>query len=110
VADGQHWQDRLLGVLDRNRRRVHEVLAGELPAARHHLPEATHLSWVDMSALGVDDPVERIRRAGVLVDGGAAFGEPGRQFIRINIATSASILERILTGILTGSSSGTTPT
>ena len=68
-----------------------------------HLPEATYPSWADISALGLTT-----RSSGTA--GPARWwtaewhGEPGRQFIRINIVTSAAILERILTGIVTGSS------
>jgi cysteine-S-conjugate beta-lyase len=70
--DSQPWQDQMLGVLDRNRRRVHEVLTGtacgSTPPTRGNLPElGRHLR------ARVDGPVERIRRAGVLVDGGVAF-------------------------------------
>ncbi|QDQ92695.1 aminotransferase class I/II-fold pyridoxal phosphate-dependent enzyme [Rhodococcus sp. WB9] len=97
---GQAWQDTLIRVLDRNRARVHDVLTRVLPEARHHLPEATYLSWVNVSALPVDDPIDRIRRAGhVLVDGGAAFGKAGDRFIRINFATSEALLDRVLSGI-----------
>lgn len=106
---GQAWQDTLIRVLDRNRARVHDVLTRALPEARHHLPEATYLSWVNVSALPVDDPIDRIRRAGhVLVDGGAPFGKAGDRFIRINFATSETLLDRVLSGI-TGALTGGHP-
>ncbi|MGX7727989.1 MalY/PatB family protein [Rhodococcus sp. 2H158] len=96
----QSWQDTLLRVLDRNRRRVDTVLREHLPEARHHLPEATYLSWVDVSAAPVDDPIRRIRDLGrVLVDGGTPFGSAAAGFVRINFATSAAVLEHILDGI-----------
>jgi cysteine-S-conjugate beta-lyase len=99
---GGHWQDTLMRVLDRNRRRVHAVLAERVPAARHHEPEATYLSWIDVSALLIDDPVGTILRTGrVMVDGGAAFGGGGERFIRINFATSAPILDDVLGRIST---------
>ncbi|MGV9870713.1 MalY/PatB family protein [Rhodococcus koreensis] len=97
---GQAWQDTLLRVLDRNRARVHDILTRALPTARHHPPEATYLSWINVSALPVDDPIDRIRRAGhVLVDGGVPFGKTGDRFIRINFATSQALLDRVLSGI-----------
>ncbi|MFD9662804.1 MalY/PatB family protein [Rhodococcus sp. NPDC059968] len=97
---GQAWQDTLIRVLDRNRARVHDVLTRALPEVRHHTPEATYLSWVNVSALPVDDPIDRIRRAGhVLVDGGVPFGRAGDRFIRINFATSEALLDRVLSGI-----------
>lgn len=99
---GQSWQDDLIRVLDRNRHRVHDVLSRAVPAARHHRPEATYLGWVDVSALGLDDPVGDILRTGhVMVDGGPHFGSGGGQFVRINFATSRSILDQVLSGITT---------
>lgn len=100
---GGEWQDTLIGVLERNRDRVHETLADAVPGARHHKPEATYLSWFDVSRLGIDDPVDRIlRTGGVMVDGGSAFGHSGAHRIRINFATAAPILDRILSGIADG--------
>ncbi|ATQ30867.1 MULTISPECIES: MalY/PatB family protein [Rhodococcus] len=97
---GQDWQEALLRVLDRNRRRVDTVLREHLPEARHHRPEGTYLSWVDVSALAVDDPVRRIRDLGrVLVDGGRPFGRSAEAFVRINFATSGAVLEHILDGV-----------
>jgi cystathionine beta-lyase len=99
---GGHWQDTLMGVLDRNRHRVHRVLAERVPAARHHEPEATYLAWVDVSGTRIDDPLSTILRTGrVMVDGGAPFGRGGERFIRINFATSAPILDEILDRIST---------
>ncbi|EME64111.1 aminotransferase [Rhodococcus ruber BKS 20-38] len=96
----QDWQDTLLRVLDRNRRRVDAALCEHLPEARHHRPEGTYLTWVDVSAAAVDDPVRRIRDLGrVLVDGGKPFGPSAEAFVRINFATSAAVLEHILDGI-----------
>ncbi|TGD84526.1 aminotransferase class I/II-fold pyridoxal phosphate-dependent enzyme [Mycolicibacterium sp. CH28] len=97
---GDEWQDTLTKVLDRNRTRLHDALRAVLPAARHHLPEATYLSWVDVSAMGIDNPVEWVLHKGaVMLDGGIPFGEASGQRIRINFATSESILERIIVGI-----------
>lgn len=96
------WQRDLIGVLDRNRHRVAAVLAQALPAARHHLPEGTYLSWFDAGAYDPLDPVARILRDGkVMVDGGTRFGPGSGSFVRINAATSGAILERILDGVTT---------
>ncbi|CAN5444259.1 aminotransferase class I/II-fold pyridoxal phosphate-dependent enzyme [soil metagenome] len=100
---GDQWQDSLLAVLDRNRRRVHHVLSEQVPLLRQHLPEATYLAWCDVAALGIDDPVAAVRKHGrVMVDGGVPFARGAGQFIRINFATSSSILERILCGVVEG--------
>lgn len=97
---GDAWQRDLVRVLDRNRRRVHDVLRDRIPAARHHLPESTYLSWIDAGPLGIDDPVAQVRERGrILVDGGLRFGSGCRNHLRINFATSGAILDGILDGV-----------
>ncbi|MEV5778258.1 aminotransferase class I/II-fold pyridoxal phosphate-dependent enzyme [Streptomyces antimycoticus] len=96
--DGDAWHRDLLSVLDRNRRRVHEVISRQLPLVRHHLPEATYLGWLDTRPLNLgESPVERVLREGrVLLDGGAAFGSNADGFLRLNFATSQQVLDDIL--------------
>ncbi|MFH9090000.1 MalY/PatB family protein [Streptomyces sp. NPDC017673] len=95
---GDAWRRDLLTVLDRNRRRVHDVLRDRLPRVRHHLPEATYLAWLDTRPLGLDEPpVEKVLRDGrVLLDGGDPFGPRAERFLRLNFATSRQVLEEIL--------------
>ncbi len=94
------WQRDLLKVLDPNRRIVDSVLRERIPQARHHLPEGTYLTWVNAAPLGIGDPVTRVREQGrILVDGGLRFGSNATNCLRINFATSAQILDRILDGV-----------
>lgn len=106
LAAWQHggaWQQDLMRVLDRNRQRVRDVLVDEVPKARHHSPEGTYLGWVNVEPLGLDDPVSRVREhGGVLVDGGVRFGTGFGTYLRINFATSAAILDRVLAGVVDG--------
>ncbi|MEU5842243.1 aminotransferase class I/II-fold pyridoxal phosphate-dependent enzyme [Rhodococcus sp. NPDC047139] len=98
--EGDAWQQDLLRVLDRNRRHVDEVLRERIPALRHHMPQGTYLTWVNTGPLGIDDPVSAVRDRGrILVDGGVRFGSAARNFVRINFATSRTILDRILCGV-----------
>ncbi|MGW5443677.1 MalY/PatB family protein [Streptomyces asiaticus] len=100
--EGDAWQRDLLTVLDRNRRRVHQVVRTELPQLRHHLPEATYLAWFDARPLGLGEPpVARVlREGGVLLDGGGPFGPDADGFLRLNFATSHTVLEDILAGLV----------
>jgi cystathionine beta-lyase len=95
---GDAWQRDLLTVLDRNRRRVCDVVRDRLPSVRHHLPEATYLAWLDPRPLGLDEPpVEKVLRDGrVLLDGGTPFGTDAEGFVRLNFATSQQVLDEIL--------------
>ncbi|GGO93291.1 MalY/PatB family protein [Wenjunlia tyrosinilytica] len=96
------WQKDLITVLDRNRRRVHDVLHHHVPALRHRLPEATYLTWIDTGQpQAVDGPAQHVlRHGGVLLDGGEAFGPRAGAYLRLNFATSADVLEEILDGVV----------
>lgn len=97
--DGADWQARLARVLDRNRRRVARALAAWAGAAADPAPEAGYLYWFRAEHLGVSgaDPVaEVLARARVLLDGGSPFGADGHRYLRLNMATSAAMVEEIL--------------
>jgi cystathionine beta-lyase len=100
VAAWQHggdWQERLLRVLDRNRRMVAEAVAS-WTTDPDPMPEATYLYWIAADPLGLgDDPIaEVLARARVLLSGGPIFGEDGRRYLRLNYATSADVLQDVL--------------
>src|SRR5262249_59189501 len=54
--DSREWLADLVRYLDGNRRLLGELLAEHLPDVTCRLPEATFLSWLDCSALGLSDP------------------------------------------------------
>ena len=101
-TEGQPWLDAVLATLRRNRATVAERLAREMPGLRWHLPEATYLAWLDCRALGCDDPrAFFLEHARVALSDGSEFGPTGRGFVRLNFATSAGILDDILTRMAT---------
>ena len=95
--EGDDWQERLLRVLDRNRRRVADAVAS-WAADPDPVPEATYLYWFSADALGLgENPVDEVlTRARVLLSGGPIFGDAGRRYLRLNYATSAGVLEDVL--------------
>jgi cystathionine beta-lyase len=94
---GADWQQRLLRVLDRNRRRVAAAVAS-WTSEPDPMPEATYVYWFGADALGLgDDPLtEVLARARVQLAGGLVFGEDGRRYLRLNYATGAAVLEDVL--------------
>ncbi len=92
------WLARAVGYLDGNRHWFAATIAECLPALRHRAPEATYLAWVDGRGLGLDvSPTEHFVDQGrVAFADGAAFGDVGNGFFRVNLATSRSILEQIV--------------
>jgi cystathionine beta-lyase len=96
--EGQDWLDAVMARLLANRDRLGRFLAAELPEIRHHTPEGTYLAWLDCRALNLtSSPFEFfLDRAKVGFSDGAEFGPQGRSCVRLNFATSASILEDVL--------------
>lgn len=94
-TEGDKWQRALSVVLDRNRRLVAELLTEHLPDVDYVLPEATYLAWLDCRRLGLEEePADVFLRRGVRLSPGPDFGAPG--FVRLNFATSATVLTKIV--------------
>ncbi len=92
------WLERAVAYLDGNRRWFAAAVAECLPAVRHRAPEATYLAWLDARGLelGVPPAEHFLRAGGLAVSDGAAFGQAGEGFVRVNLATSRAILEEIV--------------
>lgn len=63
------------------------------------LAEASYLLWLDCRRLEMDDnELQRffIERAGLGLSAGSVFGEQGRGFMRINLATTPAIMTRAM--------------
>lgn len=71
-------------IFDRRRKRVREML-NAVPGVEMDLPEATFLSWVNISRLGSSAQVVAylLREAAVAVNAGSDYGEQGEGYIRI---------------------------
>lgn len=105
--DGNDWLDALLRGLDSNRTLLGDLLDEHLPAVSYSAPEGTYLAWLDCSHLGFDStssteglvtsdlsgPAQMfLDKARVAVSSGHVFGTGGAGHIRLNFATSQTIL------------------
>jgi cystathionine beta-lyase len=95
----QPWLEAVLRHLDRNRSYVADRIAKDLPKVRFQPPEASYLAWLDCRALDLGPSPQRwfLEHARVALSAGEAFGQPGRGFVRLNFATSRTLLGEILT-------------
>lgn len=96
---GQPWLDQVMGRLRANRDRVAAWVAEAVPAIHSYPPEATYLAWLDCRGLGLSaaSPQEFfLREAQVALGAGGDFGPGGEACVRLNFATSASILDQVL--------------
>lgn len=95
--NGGPWLAALVDYLDGNRRRLAELLADGLPDVGYQSPEATFLTWLDCSALGLEDPARFfLDHARVALGDGPPFGRGYDAFVRLNLATSRALLEQIV--------------
>jgi cystathionine beta-lyase len=97
-TEATSWLDTVVDYLDANRRLVAEVVAESLPEIRHHMPEATYLSWLDCRNLGCGpDPAAYFREHGrVELSPGSGYNPGGDGFVRLNFATPTPLLREIL--------------
>ncbi len=95
---GGPWLDAALAYIAGNLDVVRTRLA-DLPNVTMIEPDGTFLVWLDLRRLGFspDDLTAFLRqKAGWAVTRGIAFGEAGRGFARLNIATQRATLEKAL--------------
>lgn len=100
---GGPWLDRLMDYLQGNRDFVEQSVAARLPGIRVSAPEGTYLMWLDCRELcrerNLDDTgLKRVfvRDAGVGMNPGLSFGEPGSGHMRLNIGCPRSVLEQVV--------------
>jgi len=96
-TESDDWLAAVMGVLDENRHRLSELLDQYLPGALYRAPDATYLAWIDCSILGEGDaPFELFQSRGVELSPGTQFGAGGSGHVRLNFATSPSVLEQVV--------------
>ena len=91
--DCADWHAALLEYLRSNRDRLEQAVE-ELPGISMAHVEGTYLGWIDVRALGLDDPGAFFEAAGLGFSDGVAFGGPG--FVRFNFGCPRTILEEAI--------------
>ncbi len=97
--EGDAWLASVNELLERNRRLLGELLATSLPEVGYVPPDAGYLAWLDFKRMGLgDDPMRvLLQRGKIALSSGPMFGEEGRGFARLNIATPRALLEDAVT-------------
>lgn len=99
---GAPWLDELMAYIQGNRDMVMDYIHQHMPAIRVTEPEGTYLLWLDCRALGMSDAELKrffVQDAGVGMNPGITFGEPGSGFMRMNIGCPRRVLETALAHI-----------
>lgn len=98
--EGGQWLDQLLEYLAGNRQMIEDFLRTELPMIGMMVPDATYMTWLDFSKLGLSqDELNKfiIEKAGLGLNSGTQFGQGGEGWLRLNFGCQRSILTQALT-------------
>jgi cystathionine beta-lyase len=91
---GEPWLKAVLKNVDENRHYLAKLLKKHLPKAKYTVPQSTYLAWIDLSAYGQEDVAALLLDKGrVALSNGTDFGGVGKDFVRLNLATSKEILK-----------------
>lgn len=96
---GDEWLEQLLQYLKGNVDYVCNFLQERIPSIHCVPPQGTYLMWLDFREWGMThEEIYQflIDKAGWGVNKGSMFGEEGRGWMRVNIATQRSVLEQAM--------------
>ena len=99
LNEGEVWLQQLLQHFDEQFDFIEEFIKNEIPNVKFKKPEGTYLAWLDFSDLGLDDDQLMhllVNKGKVALNAGCDYGEEGKMFMRLNIATSH---ERLFEGL-----------
>ncbi len=103
--EGEEWLDELLSYIEENKRFAKEYIEQNIPLLSVPKSQATYLLWVNAERTEIDSVVlcERLMREfGLKLSDGLEYGECGRYFLRINLATSRANVEEGLSRLKSG--------
>lgn len=93
------WVDEMREYVFENKRIACDFINREIDGLKAAFSGATYLLWIDISEVADDsvDFCEKLRAAtGLYLSDGAEYGESGRRFVRMNLATQRA---RVLDGL-----------
>lgn len=99
---GDAWMDAVIEYIRDNRDYTVEYIKKNIPEISCRAQDGTYLMWLDFSALGMEqaDIVDMlVNRAKVALNDGTVFGEEGKGWFRLNLATQRVNVEKTLENI-----------
>jgi cystathionine beta-lyase len=88
---GEPWRQALLSYLRNNYNLIYDFIRREIPEITFRPMESTYLAWLDVSKLGIKDPVGHFEKHGVGLTDGTPFD--GHQHLRLNFGCPHNRLE-----------------
>lgn len=102
--DSEDWLEELKSYLESNINHLIEFLNTHMPEVKARRPEATYLMWLDFRAWKLNSSELKnfmVHQAGLGLNDGVTFGKEGRGFMRMNMASPKSVIEKSLNHLLT---------
>lgn len=95
---GEQYVADLCSYLKSNAEYVTEYIEKNIPKVHTYVPEGTYLMWVDCRECGLtqEELMNKVVEAGIAPNDGAHYGAEGEGFIRINVGTQRSRLEKAM--------------
>ncbi|AGH73056.1 pyridoxal phosphate-dependent aminotransferase [Edwardsiella piscicida] len=99
---GADWLQQVLSIIRSNYDYIDTALRRALPLIQISPLQGTYLMWIDLRAYCSDEALPQLiqQRGRLAVDYGAWFGDAGRGFIRLNIATSPEYIRQAVDNII----------
>lgn len=97
--NGLAWLSELKKYLAKNLEFVRNYLHKKIPKIKLIEPEGTYLLWLDFNALGLsDDELDNVivNKAKLWLDRGTMFGEEGKGYQRLNIASPRIVIKEAM--------------
>ena len=96
---GTEWLDQCLAYIQGNIDYVDEFLKLHTPKIKAIRPQASFLVWLDCREMGLTQDALNdffVDKAHLALNNGVAFGEEGEGFMRLNVASPRSVLEKAM--------------
>lgn len=96
---GTEWLNQCLDYIVKNIDYVDEFLKTHMPKIKAMRPQASFLVWLDCHELGLsqkDLNAFFADEAGLALNDGESFGKEGKGFMRLNVGTPRSVLEKAM--------------
>lgn len=96
---GEKWLEGLNDYISGNFETLRNFISTHLPQLTLTPNEATYLAWLNVEPLGMTgDQVTQLLydKAKVRLNSGSMYGDAGKGFVRINLATQRSLLQKAL--------------
>ena len=98
-SHGTEWLDQCLAYIQGNIDYVDAFLKAHAPKIKAIRPQASYLVWLDCRDMGLSQEALNdffVDKAHLALNNGLAFGEEGRGFMRLNVASPRSVLEQAM--------------